>query len=170
MSCYLEQKYVRLRNAEKQRRVCDSVVMSCVTGLSLLEYITALDAHCLATHAKPCSVCNGLSMVGRSVLEEGYCILSEAFRLAPPRVKYTAEHARRKFLQMPLVAVRIGDPTRGQSFSSLMEMFPGIDYSKMGMILHSLTVSQTEPRGGKLEKSVVKCYWVLHSQIVNECA
>lgn len=99
---------------------------------------------------------NGLSMVGKSVLEEGYCILSEAFRLASPRVKYMAERARRKFLQMSLVAIRIGDPTRGQSFSIFMEMFPGINHSKMGMILHGLTVSQTEPRGGKLEKSVVK--------------
>lgn len=134
----------------------DCVVVSCVSGLSLLEYITAVGANCSANHAKPCSVCNSLVVVGQSVLNNGYCVLSDAFRLVSPLVKYTAEHAIRKFLQMLLVCVRIGDPTKGLSFSILMERFPGLDYSKIGMIFNGLTISSTEPRGSKLEKSVVK--------------
>lgn len=61
-----------------------------------------------------------------------------------------------KFLQMPLVAVRIGDPAKGKSFSILMEMCPGIDYSKMGMILNGLTLNQTPEKGGTLEKAMAK--------------
>lgn len=38
MSCYLEQKYVQLHNAEKP----------CISGLSLSEYVTARAAHCSA--------------------------------------------------------------------------------------------------------------------------
>ena len=156
MSRYLEQKYVQLRNAEKQHRVCASVYVSCVSDLSLSEYLAALRAHCTASHAKPCSMCNALFVVGKAVLEKGYCILFEAFRLASPKVKYTAERDKRKFIQMPLVAVHIGDPARGHAFSILMEMFPGIDYSKMGMIINGLTLNEAESRGGMLEKSVVK--------------
>ena len=153
MACYLEQKYEQLRNAEKQRRICDTIYASCITGHSLSEYVTARAAHCAATHAKPCSVCDALITVGNTVLEKGYCVLSEAFNETSPSVKYKADHARRKFLQMPLVTIHIGDPARGQSFSILMEMFSGMDYSKMGIVLNGLALNQTATT---LEKSVVK--------------
>ena len=154
VSCYLEQK-LHLRNAEKQHRVCDSVYTSCISGLSLSECIAALAAHCSSIHAKPCCACNGLIMVGKTVLEKGYIVLSEAFRLASPDVKYSAEHARRKFLQVPLVAIRIGNPARGQSSSVLMEMFSGMDYSQLGRLLNNLVLN-TATKGVALEKSVVK--------------
>ena len=82
------------------------------------------------------------------MLEQGYTILSEAFKLASPGVKYTAEQARRKFLQL---AIRIGNPKRGDSFSVRMEMFPGMDYSKLGIILNSLVLlTHTNTKGGKM--------------------
>lgn len=89
--------------------------------------------------------------LGKAVLEQGYCILAEAFKLASPGVKYTAEHARRKFLQMPLISIRIGDPSRGQSFSILMETFAGMDYSKVGLILNGLSLQQSSTTGVTLE-------------------
>ena len=95
----------------------------------------------------PCSVCEGLITVGKSVLENGYILLSEAFKLASPGVKYSAEHARRKLLQLPLVAIRIGNPVRGQAFSILIEMFSGVDYSRLGIILNSLVLNQTATKG-----------------------
>ena len=79
-------------------------------------------------------------IVGKAVLEQGYCILEEAFKLASPSVKYTAEHARRKFSQMPLISIHIGDPSSRQSFSILMEKFAGMDYSKVGLILNGLSL------------------------------
>jgi len=77
-----------------------------------------------------------LIIVGKAVLEQGYCILAKAFKLASPSVKYTTEHARRKFSQMPLISIRIGDPSRGKSFSIFMEKFAGMDYSKVGLTLN----------------------------------
>lgn len=150
ITCYLEQKYV-LRNTEKQRRVCNCVYASLITGLSLSEYVAARVAHCSANHDRPCSGCDALITVGKAVLEQGYCILAEAFKLASPGVKYTAEHARRKFLQMPLISIRIGDPSRGQSFSILMETFAGMDYSKVGLILSGLSLQQSSTTGVTLE-------------------
>lgn len=95
--------------------------------------------------------------VANVVLEQGYCTLSEAFKLASPMVKYTAEHARRKLLQMPLICIRIGDPQKGQSCSILMEKFPGTNYSKLGGIINGLVSTQCSAgKGGILQKSVVK--------------
>ena len=77
------------------------------------------------------------------MLEQGYTILSEAFKLASPGVKYTAEQARRKFLRL---AIHIGNAKRGDSFSVRMEMFPGMDYSKL---LNSLVLlAHTNTKGG----------------------
>ena len=46
---------MQLQNAEKYHRVYNSVVVPCVSGVSLLEYITAVEVHGSATHAKLCS-------------------------------------------------------------------------------------------------------------------
>ena len=121
-----------------------------------MEFVAALAAHCLSAHTMPCNACNGLVMVGRTILEKGYIVLSDAFKLASPGVKYSAENARKKFLQMPLVAIRIGNPMKGHSFSVLMEMCAGLDYSKLGIILNSLILTEAATKRGTLEKSVVK--------------
>ena len=136
--------------------MCNCVHTSLISGLSLSEYITARAAHCSANHARPCSGCDGLIIVGKAALEVGYCIMAEAFKLASPGVKYTTENARRKFLQMPLISIRVGDPSRGQSFSLLMEKFAGMDYSKVGLILNGLSLKLSSTTGVTLEKSVVK--------------
>ena len=93
--------------------------------------------------------------VAITILEQGYCTLSDAFSLASPMVKYTAEHVRRKLLQMPLICIRIGDPSKGQSFSILMERFPRTDYTKLGGIINGLLSAQC-CKGNTLQKSVVK--------------
>ena len=62
------------------------------------------------------------------MLEHGYCMLSNAFGTITTDVVYTAKHARRLLLQMPLVVVHVGNPKQGCSFSILMEKFPGTDY------------------------------------------
>lgn len=112
--------------------------VSHVSALSLSEYTLAMTEYCSTQHAQPCNICIPLVSIGRSVLEKGYCGLSEAFSQASPSVKYTAEVARRKFLQMPLICVRVGDPNSGCSFSLLMEKYAGVDYSKIGMIVNGL--------------------------------
>jgi len=42
----------------------------------------------------PCKKCNEMLTVAKMVLDNGYCMLSEAFMTVSPGVKYTAEHAR----------------------------------------------------------------------------
>ena len=39
---------------------------------------------------------------------------------------------------MPLVAICVGDPKKGNSFTILMETFPETDYCKIGAIISGL--------------------------------
>ena len=56
---------------------------------------------------------------------------------------------------MSLVAIRVGNPKQGYSFSILMENFSGTDYSKIGAIINGLANISTQ-KGVSLEKSVIK--------------
>ena len=111
------------------RNICsvgDCVFLSSWSVLSLFEYLTARKAYCSDTHQNPCTKCSGMLEVANSILKQGYCILSDAFRLVSPTVKCTADHARRKFLQiMPLACIRIGDPLK-------------VNYNKLGAIINAL--------------------------------
>ena len=134
-------------------QVSDCVYVSSVTDLLSIylpeQHIVVLPIRILAISVK------GMLKVANIVLEQGYCTLSDAFRSTSPMVKYMAEHARRKMLQMPLTYIRIGDPSKGQSFSILMEKFPGTDYAKLGGIINGLASAQCY-KGNTLQKSVVK--------------
>ena len=104
----------------------------------------------------PCKKCNGMLTVAQIVLDNGYCMLSEAFKTVSPGVKYTAEHARRKLLQMPLVSINIGEQNSGKSFAILMEKYPDTDYLKISRIFNGLVLQQSSDNSTPLEKSVVK--------------
>ena len=104
----------------------------------------------------PCKKCNGMLTVAQIVLDNGYCMLSEAFKTVSPEVKYTAEHARRKLLQMPLVSINIGEQNSGKSFAILMEKYPDTDYLKISRIFNGLVLQQSSDNSTPLEKSVVK--------------
>ncbi len=153
---YKEQKQTPLVHRSKQR-ICDNVYVSLISGLSLAEYVEARSAYCSSDHADPCSKCERLLLVAMIILEQSYCTLAQAFRVASPDGRYTSEVARRLLLQMPLVSVRIGNASQGNSFSILMEKFAGTDYRKLGAIINSLAINNTHlPKGVSLEKSVVK--------------
>ena len=137
MQTYLEQRKRCLSNPVQQK-ICETVHVSLISGLSLSEYIEARAMHCRQSHAFQCLRCQNFLKVARTVLEHGYCTLSNAFGIIITDVVYTAEHAHRLLLQMPLVAIRIGNPEQGCSFSILMEKFSGTDYSKIGAIINGL--------------------------------
>ena len=82
--------------------------------------------------------------VARTVIEHRYRTFSKAFSILTTDVAYTAEHARRLLLQMPLVAIRVGNPKQGYSLSILMEKFSGTDYSKIGAIINGLANISTQ--------------------------
>lgn len=154
MKTYLEQTKRCLSDPVRQK-ICETVHVSLISGLSLSEYIEARAMHCQQSHAFHCVQCQPFLEVARTVLEQGYCTLSKAFGTVTTDVVYTAEHARRLLLQMPLVAIRVGDPKQGFSFSILMEKFSGTDYSKMGAIINGLANTSMR-KVVTLEKSVVK--------------
>jgi len=64
--------------------------------------------------------------------------LSDAFRIVSPTVGYTAERARRKLLQMPLAAVRIGQASAGNSLTLLLEFCPHVSYTKVRLIMNAM--------------------------------
>ncbi len=72
-----------------------------------------------------------------SILENGSGILSEIFRKAFPGTKYTAEVAKRRFLQMPLVTILVGDPSSGRSLTYLIESQHGTNYQTIQNLLSS---------------------------------
>lgn len=77
--------------------ISDGVHVSSVSGLSLEEYVFARKEYCANSHEQPCEQCHRMLKVAGTVLKEGFCLLSDAFRIVSPTVGYTAERARRKF-------------------------------------------------------------------------
>jgi len=112
--------------------------MVSIQDLSLKEYIAARSTYCVSTHCSPCVTCDKLLQVTNTVFVEGYCLLHKAFNIVSPTVKYRAEQACRMLLQMPLVCVRIGDPSSGKSFSVLLEKIHGADFAKIRTLITSL--------------------------------
>ena len=125
--CYLEDC-----RKQKVQRVCDGVHLSS-SSLALFEYITVRAAYCSNAYPSSCNECNLFRKVANKVLEQGYCSLSEAFKMVSPGVKYSAEHAKRKILQMPLVCVCVGEPFSGKSSCILIEKFQFCDYYKINL-------------------------------------
>ena len=125
-----------------QQRICDTVYISLVSNLSLPEYVKAINAHCSSKHPFSCKKCEHLTGVANIILQENFCHISEAFKMVSPDSKYTAMITRRVLLQLPLVSIRVGKPSNGNSFTVVMEKFQGMDYSKLALIVNSLTESE----------------------------
>ena len=140
----------------KLQRVFESVHISLVEGLSLSEYVVARQYYCSRNHKTPCTTCERMLNVAQVVLSEGYCSLSKAFGVVSQEVTYSAEKARRKLLQMPLVSIRIGNPAKGKSSSIILEHFHGVNYSKMSMVIAGLVDAFVAKNPQGLEKKCVK--------------
>ncbi len=140
----------------KLQKVSDSVHVSLVEGLSLSEYVRAREAHCAQFHKSPCAKCGSVIRVAQLVLTEGYCSLPLAFSIVSPGVKYSAETARRKLLQMPLVAVHVGNPSKGNLFTILLEHCHGVDNSRMSLVVDGMVSSLTTRSPQGMDKNCVK--------------
>ncbi len=130
--------------------------VSLVEDLSLSDYVRAREAHCSRFHRSPCVNCERMLRVAQLVLTEGYCSLYPAFSIVSPGVKYTAETARRKLLQMPLVAVRLGNPNKGNSFTILLEYCHGVDYSRLSLVVDGVAGSLATQSPQGIDKNCVK--------------
>ena len=150
---YLEQQKQRLCNPCKQQ-LCDTVHVSLLSGLTLTEYITARSEHCSNAHAQPCIGCSTMLQVADAILKEGYCALSQAYSIVSPDVEYTAQHARRKFLQMPLACLRI-DFQPGVSKCFLVEHHP-FNYQNLISLLKNIIERQQPKSAPALDRTTVK--------------
>ena len=134
----------------------DGVYTSSV-DMPLTDYIEARKVYCIIHHSAKSCVCRYMVQIGDMILEKGYVLLSKAFRTVSPHVAYTAERAKRNFLQMSLVSIRVGDPIKGMSFTILLEHTMGVDYHKMGCIINNIAIAKCSPQSAeRMEKSCAK--------------
>ena len=112
ISVYKEQCTRKLCNPCKQKKA-DNVYISLFRGLSLREYVAARSNNCQSYHMQPCSECKAFLSVASRILEEGFCMLSEGFKLAFPKQVYKSDIAMQRFLQMPLTSIRVASEWKG---------------------------------------------------------
>ena len=122
-----------------QNQVSSNVTVSHFHGLTLEQYVQARVYHCTNAHKQPCETCRGMVKAANVILHKGYTMLSVAFQLASPTVAYTTERAKRKLLQMPLMCILIGDPSKGNSHYILMEHIPGANNAKVSAVVNALS-------------------------------
>lgn len=134
----LVHRYLSTKSYSRVMAVSKNIYVSSINNISLKDYILARRTVCTQKHPPTCVECDCLLMVAQNIADNGYVTMSEAFRRSFPDIKYTAEIARRKFLQMPLV---VGDPSSGTSCSYLLEHQPGTDYNA----IHQILSVQKEP-------------------------
>ena len=137
------------------RQIDEGICMCQCSSLSLSNYALARSAACVRLHHQPCLLCPPLLKVAETILRDGYCTLHQAFELASPNTSYDTHCAKRKLLQLPLVAIRIGKPASGTAFTLFLEYCHGVDYKKMSLFLNAMNAQSKEKCGG-LEKSMVK--------------
>ena len=137
-------RYLLQTSSSHLIQVSNSIYKSSLT-LSLTEYIIARKIVCSRNHKSSCTECDSLLTVAQSIFDNGYTILSEAFRRVFPKIKYTAEIARRRLLQMPLVSIVVGNPSTGTSLSYLLECQVGVNYEAIQRLLASHLHNNKEP-------------------------
>ena len=134
----------RMLHTPYERRVCDGVSVSTLSGLSMSNYVVARSTMCYRSHEQPCKICLSLLEVATTVLHNGFCTLRYAFSLTSPNVVYDTQIAKRKLLQMPLAAIRVGKPRSGTSFT-LEPQTPHALTSEAGLCSTRVRGPQTQP-------------------------
>lgn len=98
-----------------------------------------------------------MMQVAKIVLEHSFCRLCQAFKVVSPTVRYSTSRAITKLLQMPLVAVQIGNASSGTSFTILLEKFQGTDYFKMASVFNQMTELMKGTEGQQsIDRKLVK--------------
>ena len=145
----------------------DGVSVNNCSSLSLVDYYHA--RVCLRKHGQACHICPPLLSVAEKVLRDGLCTLRDAFDVAYPDVTYNVGQAKRKFLQMPLVSIRIGNPSSGTSCTFLMERVDNTDYVRMSLIFMHLAYPKTVAEHGADNSMVKQLLSLAQSDREQEC-
>lgn len=155
MSVYYEQCMRKLCDPSAQKQA-ENAYISLFRGLSLRQYAEARRSDCQNRHTQPCANCSALLLVASSVLDCGYCLLSEAFKLAFPQQTYNTQLALARFLQMPLASLRVGTPSSGKSAWYLVEYVEGVNYVNVAQFAEAMFATKEPSRGVGIDKSEIK--------------
>ena len=132
--------------------LCDGVYVSTVEEMSLQEYCAACNSYCLSFHRSLCTKCPGMIKAAVMIMEKGVCLLSSVFRESFPNATYNATNAKRRLLQLPVVALRIGEASSGNAEIYVMEMVQGVDYIKFQKIFSTFAGNKcSTPAMSKVE-------------------
>ena len=136
----LSELYVSYLSYAKQSlsnyTVIDDRICVSKLDLSLKEYIDIKNYICEKEHSRPCKDCPPLLHAAEMLLKQDHIYsLDDIFKTSFPGVTYTAENAKRKLLQLPLVAMRLGEPSSGKSKLVVMEKFPQLNYHSLQKVL-----------------------------------
>ena len=84
------------------------------------------------------AVCSSFVTVAHNVIKNGFVKLSQAFRSAFPHIAYHSHSAKRRLLQLPLVALCVSEAKSGLSEVYLFENSSGVDYRQFLNLLNTL--------------------------------
>ena len=90
------------------RCVNSDLYVSNLNGISLPEYCTVKSFLCKKFHQHLCCVkCSPMIQAACQIIDEGIVPMASVFRKVYPNVTYISANAKRRLLQLPIVAVRI---------------------------------------------------------------
>ena len=114
-------------------------------------------------------MCPPLLSVAQKVIENGFVQLSQAFRSAFPHVAYHSHSAKRRLLQLPLVALRVGQPQSGLSEIYLFEHFPNVNYQQFLRLLNAFHLEKSTKKLSMSKQQLQSVLSIARSDREREC-
>lgn len=116
--------------------VSGDIFVSRFQGLNLTEYCAAREYYCTENHCyTTCTNCKSMIQAAQMILKGGIVAMAVVFKEAFPTVTYLSVNAKRRLLQMPVVAIRIKGVKKGQNELYLMEKIEGLNYGQLASFL-----------------------------------
>lgn len=149
--------------------VSSDVFVSKFKGLTLQEYCAMREYFCSKNHDQiPCTQCKSMIQAAEMVLKDGIVPLAVVFKAAFPTVTYHSVNAKRRLLQMPVVAFRVKGLQKGQSQLYLMEKIEGLDYGQLANFL-SKNIEQLSRKQGITKEELKQLLRITQSEREREC-
>lgn len=153
---------IKSSNLSCYQKINDNLFSSIVKGINLAEYCTALEAFCHERHDQKSCDCQSLINAGQIIINNGIVPLAKTFKTICPGVTYHAGNAKRRLLQLPIIAMRIHDELY------LMEKIEGLDYSHLTTFL-SAKLSQSHKKQGISKDQLKELFLVTQNEREREC-
>ena len=132
--------------------ISGNVMISQINNLTFSEYCAARTHYCNINHSTVCKAgCSSMIQAAQMVLNGCIVPVSVVFKKPFPVSTYLSSNAKRRLLQMPLVALRISK-SEHQSDLYLMEKIDGFNYEKL---VESLRVQMID-NGNRITRDELK--------------